>query len=245
MNFNAKDGLDVQSIAERFWQDGYIVIDNFFQSEIMEKYNDLILKHFGQDPKFTHNQEFLDKSDVEVIPWFPQREGVPEFDVVYNDAKLNEITEAILGADWYSQYSMVMFSKNGTKGQAWHQDCPPEDAGKFNMNRLVYSMDIDPAVGGQTMVVRGSHKRGLLPANDHDQHFEEEVVLTPRKGTLVLLHGHCWHKVTPVTGAYRFSTNYRSAPKDTPEDITDICVYRNMRYQFSTSEVVEDRLVSS
>jgi len=30
-------------------------------------------------------------------------------------------------------------------------------------------------------------------------------------------------------------------PKDTPEDITDIAVYRTMRYKFSTSEVVENR----
>ncbi len=40
----------------------------------------------------------------------------------------------------------------------------------------------------------------------------------------------------------RFSSNFRSAPKGRPEDITDICVYRNMRYRFSTSEVIEERL---
>jgi hypothetical protein len=65
--------------------------------------------------------------------------------------------------------------------------------------------------------------------------FDDQVVLRPKKGTLVLLHGHTWHRVLPITGSYRFSTNYRSAPKDTPDDITDICVYRNMRYRFSTA----------
>ena len=30
----------------------------------------------------------------------------------------------------------------------------------------------------------------------------------------------------------------------TPANITDICVYRNMRYRFETNEVVEDRLNS-
>ena len=72
--------------------------------------------------------------------------------------------------------------------------------------------------------------------------FEDQVVLRPKKGTLVLLHGHTWHRVLPITGAYRFSTNYRAAPAGTADDITDICVYRNMRYQFSTSSVVEERL---
>jgi hypothetical protein len=48
---------------------------------------------------------------------------------------------------------MAMFSKQGSKGQAWHQDCAPEDAKKFNMNRLVYSSDITAHIGGQTLVV--------------------------------------------------------------------------------------------
>jgi hypothetical protein len=30
-------------------------------------------------------------------------------------------------------------------------------------------------------------------------------------------------------------------PSGTPEDITDICLYRNMRYCFSTESVVEER----
>jgi hypothetical protein len=30
-------------------------------------------------------------------------------------------------------------------------------------------------------------------------------------------------------------------PKDTPEEITDIAVYRNIRYRFSTAEVIEER----
>jgi hypothetical protein len=50
-----------------------------------------------------------------------------------------------------------------------------------------------------------------------------------------------WQQVLPITGAFRFSTNYRACPKGTPADITDICVYRNMRYRFSTNSVVEER----
>jgi hypothetical protein len=48
--------------------------------------------------------------------------------------------------------------------------------------------------------------------------------------------------VLPVHGRYRVSTNYRCCPRGTPANITDICVYRNMRYRFETNEVVEDRL---
>jgi len=41
----------------------------------------------------------------------------------------------------------------------------------------------------------------------------------------------------------RASINYRSAAAGTPEGITDVCVYRNMRYRFSTASVIEERAV--
>ena len=66
-------------------------------------------------------------------------------------------------------------------------------------------------------------------------------MLTPRKGTLVLIHGHAWHRVLPIKNQHRVSTNFRAMPADTPDDITDICVYRNMRYQFSSGRVLEER----
>ena len=135
-----------------------------------------------------------------------------------------------------------MFSKKGSAGQAWHQDCPPVDVRRHNLNRLVYTRDITDETGGQTVVVPGSHKTGLIPVGDPVGDFENQLVLRPRKGTLVLLHGHTWHRVLPVKGDYRFSTNYRAAPRGTPDDITDVCVYRNMCYQFSTSTIIEKRI---
>lgn len=234
--------LDYKALAHQFWQDGYLVIENFFSDALMNEYDELILEHFGFTPDFWHTDEFLNMTGVEVVPWFPQREGIKAFDQVSDDERLNKLTEAILGQGWYQQYSMVMFSKEGTKGQAWHQDCPPENPEQFNMNRLIYTMDItETGTGGQTLVMPGSHKMGLLPATHEDFPDERKVVLSPKKGSLVLLHGHCWHSVLPVTGKYRVSTNYRVAPKGTPENITDIGIYRNIRYQFSTERILEQR----
>lgn len=234
--------LDYTALAKQFWQNGYLVIESFFSEALMDEYDKLILEHFGFTPDFWHTDEFLNTTGVEVVPWFPQREGVKAFDQVSDDERLNKLTEAILGQDWYQQYSMVMFSKEGTKGQAWHQDCPPDDPEQFNMNRLIYTMDItETGTGGQTLVMPGSHKMGLLPASHEAFPDEKKVVLSPKKGSLVLLHGHCWHSVLPVTGKYRVSTNYRVAPKGTPENITDIGIYRNIRYQFSTERILEQR----
>ena len=231
-----------KALAEQFWRDGYLVIEEFFDETLMNEYDEMILSHFGLKPDFWHTEEFLSTTGVEVVPWFPQREGITAFDKISNDERLQSLTQEILDDGWYEQYSMVMFSKQGTKGQAWHQDCPPENAKHFNMNRLVYTMDItQDGTGGQTLVMPGSHKMGLLPSLSEAFPEEDKVILSPKKGSLVLLHGHCWHSVLPVTGKYRVSTNYRVAPKGTPENITDIGIYRNILYQFSTERIIEQR----
>lgn len=230
------------SLAADFWRDGFLVLEDFFDAARMDHLDRLIRQKFGDDPAFWHNTEFLSRSRTEVIPWFPQQEGVADFDVIETNADFSQLTRAILGEQWQRLYCMVMFSKQGTVGQAWHQDCAPDNATVHNLNRLVYTSDISAENGGQTVVVRGSHQRGLLPPGDPEGHFDDEVVLSPRKGTLILLHGHAWHRVLPITNGSRVSTNYRAVPAGTPQGITDVCVYRNMRYQFSTSQVVEDRV---
>ncbi len=233
--------MNHQALAETFRRDGFLVLHEFFAPSLMDELDGIIRQRFGDDPAFWHNAEFLTQAKTEVIPWFPQNEGVAPFDVIDANRDLQDLTQAILGDAWVRLYCMVMFSKQGTAGQAWHQDCSPSRPEVHNLNRLVYTSDISAQNGGQTVIVRGSHRRGLLPAGDPEGHFDDEVVLTPRKGTLVLLHGHAWHRVLPIVKGSRVSTNYRAVPAGTPADITDVCVYRNMRYQFSTSRIVEDR----
>ena len=233
--------MDYQKYAQEFWQNGYILIDHFFDDHLMDTLNGIILEHYGQTPDWEHTDEFIQKSATEVVPWFPFREGNNVFDVIEKDPRLVQLTQAILGDGWEKLYFMAMFSKHGTKGQAWHQDSPPEDHDRFNLNRLLYTHDIDETTGGQTIVYPQTHKEGAISIGDPHENLEGQVVLSPKKGTLVLLHGHAWHRVLPVKGAYRVSSNSRAIPHGTSEDITDIAVYRNMRYRFSTSEVIEER----
>lgn len=241
--------MDIEQLRHDFWEHGYLVLEDFFDPELMDRADRVIRSYFGNDPQFRHEEEFLKKSQTEVIPWFPQNSDLPEyvadlaepFDQMEKSRALKRLTEALLGENWNRLYGMVMFSRKGSSGQAWHQDCAPEDNEKFNLNRLVYTRNLSPDVGGQTLVMPGSHRMGLLPAGNPHEDMDGQIVLSPKQGTLVLLHGHTWHRVLPVTGNFRFSTNFRAAPRGTEADITDICVYRNMRYQFSTSSVIEER----
>jgi hypothetical protein len=234
--------MDYAALAARFWEEGYIVLENFFDAPLMDHVNQLIVDHFGMSPEWYHTSEFLQKSKAEVIPWFPQREGVTDLQPIDEDPRLARLTAAIIGEEWQEQYCMVLFSRQGSIGQAWHQDCPPEDSSLFNLNRLVYTHSIDDSIGGQTVVIPGTHRRGLIPAGDPTAPMDGQLILSPTKGTLVILHGHTWHRVLPVHGTYRVSTNFRAVPKGTPENVTDICVYRNMRYQFSTGQILEERV---
>ncbi|MFY0653046.1 MAG: phytanoyl-CoA dioxygenase family protein [Cyclobacteriaceae bacterium] len=232
--------MNIKEHAESFWENGYLVLEDFFEPELMDGFNALILDHFGLSPEWEHSDEFLKKAATEVVPWFPYREGVSDFDAIGDNKEFKEITSAILGEGWNDLYCMSMFSKKGTNGQAWHQDCPPENPAQFNLNRLVYTHDITPEIGGGTLVYPGSHKMGALTFGDSDEDFKDQVLLYPKKGTVVFLHGHAWHRVHPVVGEFRVSTNFRAMPEGTPEEITDIAVYRNMRYKFSTNEVVSE-----
>ena len=193
--------MKFEALANDFWRDGYLVLEDVFDPELMDEYQRLIIGHFGENPEFAHNEEFLTKAATDVIPWFPQQDGFDVFDRVENDQCL--------------------------------------------LNRLIYTEDLGPKIGGQTVVVPGTHRRGELTVGPVNEDLPGQLTLTPRKGTLVLLHGHTWHRVLPVRGRYRVSTNYRCCPRGTPANITDICVYRNMRYRFETNEVVEDRLATS
>ncbi|MDN5217108.1 phytanoyl-CoA dioxygenase family protein [Fulvivirgaceae bacterium BMA12] len=234
--------MDIENKAQKFWEEGYLVIAGFFDKDLMDRLNKNILDHFGMDPHWEHTDEFINKSATEVVPWFPYQEDYYDgFKEVDEDHNFKELTGEILGEGWSDLYCMAMFSKEATKGQAWHQDCPPENPQQFNLNRLVYTHDIIAENGGGTIVFPGSHKMGTLTPGDPDADIPGQVVLYPKKGTLVILHGHTWHRVLPVKSKYRVSTNFRAIPENTPEDITDIAVYRNMRYKFSTREVLEER----
>lgn len=237
---------EAEAIKARFDKDGFVRIEGFFGAAMMQRLDRAIMAHYGEAPGDWHEDSFISLSQTDVVPWFPQRDAGPDpvFAEIASDARLTAITEALLGPGWSSLDAMAMFSRQGSPGQAWHQDCPPENAQRYNLNRLIYAAPISPEIGGGVIVMPGSHRMGTLPAGGPHEDLSGQVELRPAAGDLILLHGHCWHRVLPVHGGHRHSINYRAAVRGTPLDVTDICVYRNMRYRFSTCEVVENRVTS-
>ena len=114
--------MNVEALAADFWRDGYLVLDNVFEHALMDEYQQLIIEHFGETPAFLHNQEFLAKAKTDVIPWFPQQDGLDVFDRVEKNRFLVDLTTAILGGGWSALYCMTMFSGRGTDFQPQSTD---------------------------------------------------------------------------------------------------------------------------
>ena len=233
--------MNINALLARFQRDGYLHLPGHFDPDLMIRCNARIAAHFIERPDYVHTTEFLTKASTEVIPWFPQREGEGMFDAMEQDELVKELSLRILGNGWQSQYCMIMYSHPESAGQAWHQDCPPDDANVYNLNRLIYTQDIEPAVGGEVALVPESHHWGELPAGDPNEDLPDQLVLAPKLGDCLFIHGHTWHRVLPLKQGHRFSVNFRAAPRLADEGLTDVCVYRNMRYRFSTAEVLEQR----
>ncbi|MDB2450993.1 phytanoyl-CoA dioxygenase family protein [Gammaproteobacteria bacterium] len=233
--------MDFKELSKFFHKNGYVYIKDFFNPNLMDECHDEITTHFKKDSTYKHDVSFIEKSKTDVIPWFPQIEGNNKFDGLEMDQRLCDLTGEILGPRWRSLYCMVMFSNVSSNGQAWHQDCSPDNKKNFNLNRLVYTMDIDASTGGEISLIPGSHKKGLIPAGSATEQIHDDIKIKPTKGSLLLLHGHTWHRVYPVFNEIRVSTNFRCVPENTPDSVTDVAIYRNMLFRFSDGKIIAER----
>ena len=242
--------ISPEEVHARFEQDGYVVLPGFLPIDQMQALNAEIQKHYhpvlerlgalkpGETRKATDGWENFEQFETDVIPWHPCEEGNAAFQTLKEDSRLEAVTRACLGENFTAPVSMVMLATAGGKGQAWHQDCPPEDARQFNLNRLFYTEDVHKD-DGAIVVVPGSHRQGRIPPGGNQEPIEGEVFLTPTAGPLVLLSGHVYHRVTPnLSGKPRLSVNFRAFAEGISPDVCSVGVYRGGAFDFTSGKVV-------
>jgi ectoine hydroxylase len=233
----------LQEIRETFDRDGFVVLPDFLDPAMTQALNAEIDAYYepllggtkaieGQRP-----DNFM-QFECDVISWDPCIEGNPVFIKQKDNAQLAEVTAACLGEEFSAPSCLVMLATAGGKGQAWHQDCTHEDASRFNLNRLLYTHDM-ALENGAIVVVPGSHRAGKIPPGGNQESIPGEVVLIPTAGTLVLLSGHVYHRVTPNhTQEPRLSINFRAYPAGVTADVCNVAVYRGGTYDFARGEAI-------
>ncbi len=232
--FNSDASSEV--LASFFDTQGYLVFPNFFDPETLDALNTELHQHFaailGNALGAARSRDEAKTFDCDVIPWDPVAEDNRLFRRVHADDRMNALTAKVLGDGFGVGSSLVMYSVGGGKGQAWHQDCPSEATDAFNLNRLIYTEDVS-AKDGALVFVPGSHRLGVIPPGGHQDTMADEVMLCPTAGTLALLHGHVFHRVTPnLNQRPRVSANFRAYPAGIDPSVNCIGVYRNGSVNF-------------
>src|SRR6185503_11834380 len=205
-----------------FLRDGVVIIEDFFSSSELADVNAEMDRHYAaKDRHHKHKENFHDFS-CDIIGWSPIEENNEAFLRLQNSEKLIRATRAALGGDFVRMNSLVMFCRPRGMGQAWHQDCQGGDPGNYNLNRLIYARDVRPEAGS-VVCVPGSHVGPELPPGEKQEDLPGQLVLSPKAGTLVLLHGRCYHRVTPnKLNEPRVSVNFRVMPPTARPDNTDV-----------------------
>jgi ectoine hydroxylase-related dioxygenase (phytanoyl-CoA dioxygenase family) len=234
--------MNYPDIHSRLATDGYVVIEDFLSETRCDVMRQALARHKPEPRKSLVISGYDTACDV--FGGDPLSAGDVDFIALHQDPALHTVTDAAIGEGWVGPRSLVFWSTAGGRGQAWHQDCRA-DGDRFNLNRLFYTSDVQRD-DGAVVVVPGSHRRGRISATDAQEDIPRQVVLTPRKGTLVLLNGLCWHRVTPnQSGRERVSINLRAFPVGTPTDWTKIGVYRDADVEFGTAMVTKRETVAT
>jgi hypothetical protein len=221
-------------LRQRFNRDGVVVLPGFLTEQQMLPLRRELDAHyapFADTATTSHNGAgILAVFECDVVVWAPLKEGNAAFLALNEMSELAEVTESVLDAGYTTNpQGLVMYSVGGGRGQAWHQDCPASgpESKEFNLNRLIYTEDVTLA-DGAIVFVPGSHRFGRIPSGGHQEPIEGEITLEPRAGTVVLLHGHVYHRVTPnLNRKPRTSINLRAYPAGTDSTVNCIGVYRN------------------
>ena len=231
------EGVDARDLFHTFEQFGVVIMERFFTDEELAEVRGEMATFYRPylDAFQARAHADIHKGaafHTDIIPWDPIEQGVESFKNLANHAKLKKVTDILLGKGFTAPGSLVMYSVPGGRGQAWHQDCPAEATGAFNLNRLIYTEDVAEEDGGIVFVPR-SQEYGNIPEGGHQDPIAGEVAMNPARGTVIFLHGHVYHRVKPNQGQKpRVSVNFRAFPDGVDPQVNCIGVYRNGRVNF-------------
>lgn len=215
-----------------FAQDGIMVVENLFDADALGDINQAIDEHWQSS--VAQNEHEQAKKDFEhikcqVMLWWHAEQDDQRVADLMNSTQLRDTTIDLLGAECTHLHTLVAYSLPGGDGQAWHQDSRASDNQKFfNVNRLIYTRDTTME-DGAVVAVPGSHLMDEIPHGGEHDDLPGQRVICPKAGTVVFLHGRCYHRVLPNrSGRMRISVNFRVKSPGSSDRLIDRPIYRHM-----------------
>lgn len=220
------------TLAERFARDGILLVPGVVSGAAASALADAIEARLAEaaaprDPEYARRFDMT----VDVA-------GTHGLDVVAAAFLLPvvlETTGAALGPGWVTDCPALVFSTPAGGGrQGWHQDSSEEGQDQFVVNRIIYPRGVAHDQGA-LVVVRGSHRRGDIPAGGNHDDIDGQEELQPEPGTLALMHSRLWHRVSDNRSTRaRTQVNHRVRPATARAGLCATPVFRTGRWDFDT-----------
>ena len=181
---------------ETFNRDGYILIEDALSLEEVQTYKDRIDEVASRKPDYQPGDYFYLENIVEHDPLFtdlidhPRHVGFA-YDIFGELLKLH-------------QTQIFLRPPAGTQNNQWHPDgARAVPYGVFSPQlplqiKIGYWLtDLPHEKMGNLVVLPGSHRQQYMDHYDTHDSVPGEVILTPKAGTLEIMHSSIWHRVEP------------------------------------------------
>ena len=120
-----------------------------------------------------------------------------EFEVFFTHPKVLDAVKYIIGDDFKLSSLNLRAPKKGCWVQPLHADWPwPVKPGRFYTSNTLWMLDDIDENNGPTRVIPGTHVTGKLPSSeikDLQVPLSDEIHVTGKAGSVLILNGHVWH----------------------------------------------------
>jgi ectoine hydroxylase-related dioxygenase (phytanoyl-CoA dioxygenase family) len=199
---------------------GYVVLEDFMApafveelrarlEELWEQEGEAAGSEFRLEPETRRLANLVNKGEI--------------FERIVAMPRVLELVEHVLGPE-YKLGSLNARSANpdSQSGQPLHCDMGRTPDGKgYSVCNTIWMVDDFTPENGATRVIPGSHRWGKLPQEelaDPQAPHPEEVLVTGRAGTVVVMNAHCWHGGTANrTGLPRRAVHAFYVRRDLPQ----------------------------
>ena len=200
--------------------DGYLVIENLMSAELLDQVRRRVDElfeqegpsagsEFKQEPHSRRLANLVDKGEI--------------FERIIETPRVLECMEHVLGPRFkLSSLNVRSADPHNEWSQPLHADSAAvADSQGYWVCNSVWMLDDFTLENGATRMIPGSHRWGMAPdpaSMDVYAQHSQEILLTGRAGTVVIMNAHMWHGGTANrTGAHRRAMHVYYTRWDKPQ----------------------------